>query len=433
MVLPPGPTLSAEEQTFEWFARPYAFLRHCAKHHGDPFTLDFKGLGKHIFFSSPKAIQEIFGGDPDVMLAGEGNAVIRPFLGTMSLLQLDGAPYTRHRKMMLPAFHPKQIAGFAESMREVANETLDGWTVGGTFSVHTAMLDVSLEIILHAVFGTRDPRRHDRMKALMVTLLDAVNFSTYIHPDETGTAGRAAWDRFLTRKQALDVELMAEIEDNRRQPHPNCVLGLLVQAKDDAGVGMSDGELRDELMTLLIAGHETTATALSWAFYWLLRPEGKSLTPLLAELQTDGNWLELPYLDAVVKETLRIHPVIPIVSRKLARPARIADLDLPEGAHVVPCIYLTHHRKEIYPKPDSFLPERFLEKRFTPFEYLPFGGGIRRCLGMGFGQAEMKIVLATVLKRYRLKLEEGAIVRPVRRSVVIGPSGGTRVTVLERL
>lgn len=433
MMLPSGPALSAEEQTFEWFARPYAFLRHCAKQHGDPFTLDFKGLGKHIFFSNPAAIAEIFGAEADVMLAGEGNAVIRPFLGKHSILQLDGAPYLRHRKMILPAFHPKRLESFASAMREVAEGALDEWPVGETFSVHQQMLHVSLEIILRAVFGTRDPQRHARMKALMSTLLDAVGFSTYIRPDESEAAGNAAWERFLAKSKALDIELFAEIADHRARPEGQSVLRLLLEAKDDKGVGLSDEELRDELVTLLIAGHETTATALSWAFYWILRPESNVLPRLVEELATPRDSLDLPYLDAVVKETLRIHPVIPVVSRKLGRATRIAGLDLPEGVHVVPCIYLTHHRKDLYPKPDSFLPERFLERRFTPFEYLPFGGGIRRCIGMGFGQAEMKIVLSTVLRRYRLKLEEGTVVRPVRRSVVIGPSGGTRVTVLERL
>jgi cytochrome P450 len=434
MPLPPGPALSPEEQTFHWFSRPYAFLKQCAQRYGETFTLEFKGLGKHILFSSPEAIQEIFSGDAEVFHAGEGNAIIRPFLGSHSLLMLDGPEYRRHRKLMLPAFHPKRIAEFGSMMDEVAARKVAAWKPGVPFSAHARMLDISLEIILRTVFGMNDPERFRKMKDLLVTLLEAVSFSTIIHaPEEAGGASFSAWERFSERREKLESLLRAEIAAHRAAEQGG-VLSLLLAEGDAENAPLTDDELRDELVTLLIAGHETTATALAWAFYWIhadAEVKQRLVTELDAVTGTGAARIEallaLPYLDAVVKETLRIRPVIPVVSRKLAAGATVEGREYPAGTHLVPCIYLAHHRKATFPKPEVFRPERFLERHFTPFEYLPFGGGVRRCLGMGFGQSEMKIVLANALQKFSFRLADESGVRPVRRSVVVAPSGGVKL------
>ncbi len=441
--LPQGLDLSPEEQTFHWFSRPYAFLKQCAQRYGDTFTLEFKGLGKHVVFSDPASIQEIFSGDPEVFHAGEGNAIIKPFLGTSSLLLLDGAGYKRHRKLMLPAFHPKRVDLYAGMIQEISDRNVAAWTTGLPFSIHARMLEVSLEIILRVVFGA-DSDRLVKMKEQLVSLLEAVNFSTLIHtPAETESGPWSAWERFRQKMRTLELLIREELAVHRGSPAGRSdVLTLLLKEGDAENAPLTDDELRDELVTLLIAGHETTATALSWAFHWVnFVPEARrllvdELDALNAKKLRGGEYLDalqaLPYLDACVKETLRITPVIPVVSRRLTRPATIGGIAYAEGTHLMPCIYLVHHRKELYPSSDTFRPERFLERRFSQFEYLPFGGGVRRCLGMSFGHAEMKIILASAFTRFTLQLETAAPARPVRRSVVVAPSGGVRVLATSR-
>lgn len=433
--LPPGPALAPEEQTFLWFSKTYAFLDRCAGEFGDTFTLEFKGLGTHVFFSHPSAIHDIFNGDPGIFRAGEGNAFIRPFLRDHSLLTMDGAPYARHRKMILPAFQPQKVSGHAALMREIASEAISHWKTNEAFSALAALLPLTLDVILRAIFGPPSERLAE-MRRLLVPLLDAASF-TPLASGDTATAGspQRAWEKFQSSLKALDALFAEELAAQRKAPAPGTLVAMLIAARDDEGRGLSDEELRDEIVTLVLAGHETTATSLAWALYWVLgdtRVERKLKEEVRAASDNVAEWLALPYLDAVVKETLRINPVIPFVSWRLAGDATVAGIELPSGVHVVPCIYLTHRRSSLYPEPESFRPERFLERKFTPYEYYPFGGGVRRCIGMGFGLTEMKVVLAEILRRLEMRVESDGKMHPVRRSVVVAPAGGARVVVYSK-
>jgi len=439
--LPPGPNLSPDEQTFQWFSRPYDFLKECAECYGDAFTLEFKSLGKHVLFSHPSAIQQIFAGDVHTFHAGEGNSVIRPFLGKHSLLQLDGDAYMRHRKLMLPAFHPGKMNAYGVIMKETVERLTDSWKIGEPFSLQTPLLEISLEIILRVVFGvSAESPRFVQMKQVLVTLLDAVSFSTQVTPASEEPAQWNPWERFREKSALLDQIFSEEIEERRAgKKTGDDVLTMLLSARDEENAPFSDAELRDELVTLLLAGHETAATAMSWAIYWVhymsdVHHRLVSEIDSIAEKFDVETILELRYLDAVIKETLRIYPVIPVVSRRLQKPVEITGFLIDSGVHVVPCIYLVHHRKDLYPNPDTFRPERFFERRYSPYEYLPFGGGIRRCLGMAFGQTEMKIMLALILKNFTMQLADEGIARPrpVRRSVVVVPSGGTKIILTAR-
>ncbi len=435
--LPSGPEIPPEEQTFQWFSRPFAFMQECKKRYGDAFTLEFKGLGKHIFFSHPDAIQQVFKGDPEVFYAGEGNAILRPFLGECSLLLLDACPHMQHRKIMSPAFHGDRMRAYGKLMKKVVESALSFYELNQTFNVHSLMLDISLEIILQSVFGEECTRISD-MKTLLVPLLDSASFSTLVSvPDKSDSGLWHAWEKFRTRSSQLDVLIFAEITERRGNAtlKNEDILSLLLASHSDVGK-FSDIELRDEIVTLLLAGHETTATALTWAFYWIHCTPGVQET-LISELDFYGtdekldSLHQLSYLDAVVKETLRIYPVIPVVSRRVQVPVKILEFTIDAGMQITPCIYLTHHREDLYPDPGSFKPERFLERRFTPHEYLPFGGGVRRCIGMAFGLTEMKIVIATILKRYSLELLENKPVVPVRRTVTIAPAGGVKMRLIK--
>ena len=441
--LPPGPSLSAENQTFAWFSRPYAFMQECAEQFGETFTLEFKGLGKHVLFSHPTAIQQIFNGDPAQFYAGEGNGILKPFLGEQSLLILDGNQHTKHRKLISPAFHGQFIKMYFQQMTKATLEITDSWKVNSQLTMHACMLDISLEIILRGLFGTAEQSRLVQMKKLLVPLLDFAGFSTEVSAAADESSGPwNAWQKFRTRSKELDELIYAELSSRKTAVQSEStestidMLSILLKASQEAEEPMTDLELRDELVTLLLAGHETTATALSWALYWIHHTAGVK-ERLIDELETipfeiDSDVLnKLPYLDAVIKETLRIYPVIPVVSRKIQSPVTIMNYEIPAGVQVTPCIYLSHHRKELFPDPDLFKPERFLEKRFTPYEYFPFGGGVRRCIGMAFGMIEMKVVLAIILKRFSLELNEKGPIRPVRRTVTIVPAGGVRMKIVQ--
>ncbi len=446
--LPIGPELTPDEQTFAWFSRPYVFLDECAKKYGDTFTLNFKGLGEHVFFSHPDAIQEIFAGDPAVFYAGQGNSIIKPFLGNDSLLILDGPNHARHRKMMGAAFHGQKMKPYLKLMIESTQYIISKIEVDTELTIHSLMLDISLEIILRALFGTRNPERFKQMKELLVPLLDFAGFSTLVStPDTQSSNPRDPWVQYQRRSKELDRLLFEEVAEHKTilgnpatstsHEDDQSILGVLLAQTSETGQGFTDPELRDELVTLLLAGHETTATVLTWAFYWIHSTEG--VRPLLMQElntlsgKTDSETLsKLSYLDGVVKESLRIFPVIPVVSRKLQQSVTIAGINLPAEIQVTPCIYLVHHREELYPEPKRFNPERFVTKRYAPHEFLPFGGGARRCIGMAFGMLEMKTVLSLILSQIQLELTDQSPVRPVRRTVTVSPSGGVRMKVKEK-
>lgn len=334
---------------------------------------------------------------------------------------------------------------YGQLICDITEQVMNCWKVGEPFALRPSMQEISLRVILSTVFGLHEGERFDQIRKLLTSLLDTVSSplsSTLLFfPSLQKDWGPLSpWGRFLRLHQQIDQLLYAEIQERREQVDPNRddILSLLLGARDKVGQPMTDEELRDELMTLLFAGHETTASALAWALYWIDHlPEVQD--KLLHELDTLANSADpstiarLPYLSAVCSETLRIYPIaLSSFGRILKSPMEIMGYQFEPGTMLVPSIYLTHHLEDIYPEPKRFKPDRFLERQFSPYEYLPFGGGNRRCIGLAFAQFEMKLVLATILSRCELKLVGLRPVKPTRRGLTLAPPGSMRMVVTQR-
>jgi len=443
--LPPGPTSPPLLQVLRWVQWPLPFLDECAQAFGETFTLRFPSAPPIVMFSDPDAIKTIFTGDEEDLRAGEANYRLEPILGKHSLLILDGREHLRERRLLQPPFHGDRMLAYGVVMRDIAAAAVDRWPTGRPFAVHPEMQGVTLDVILRTVFGVDEgPAKRELRAALLALLNLGANPQLLLAAQQSsngkGGNGASPAMRFTTARERVDRLLFAEIAARRQADvtHRADILSLLVQATYEDGRPLEDRALRDELMTILLAGHETTATALAWAVSHILaHPEVR--TRILDELHETGpapldpqRVTRLEYLDAVCRETLRLTPIIPLVGRRLTRPMRIAGIDLPAGAVAAPCIYLAHRRPERWPEPERFRPERFLESKPTPYEFLPFGGGVRRCLGMAFALVEMKIVLGEVLTRVELHAAPGYQVRVVRRSVTLAPSEGMPVMIESR-
>jgi len=442
--LPPGPSLPAAVQTAYWVKRPLPFLHRAHEQFGDVFTVRLLGIGPLVMVAAPDAIKTIFTGSSDVLLAGEGNSPLAPFVGKNSLLILDREPHLRQRRLLLPPFHGERMQAYGRVMRELADEALDRWPVGTPFSVQPSMQSITLEVILRTVFGLEEGARKRRLATTLTTLLNAMltpgmMFFGLVHFD----AFRLAPFLPVSKMKAdMDAQIYEEIAHARRDPklaERTDVLAMMLNARDEDGRAMSDVELRDELVTLLVAGHETTATALSWTIERIAtHPEVLAkIEDELAKVVGDGplepeHLAKLEYLDAVVKESLRTRAILPIVVRRLDAPFTIDGLEIPKGVRLAPCIWLAHHRPESFPDPQRFLPERFLGKKVDPYAWFPFGGGVRRCIGMAFALYEMKTVLATMLLRVRYRLKEARALEIVRRSLTLAPERGTEIVVVEK-
>lgn len=327
------------------------------------------------------------------------------------------------------------MRAYGAAMQAIATQVCQTWPRHQPFIMRTATQEMTLRVILRTVFGIDENERFRRLRQLLDTMLHVFDTPLgsshlFLSSLQKDLGPWSLWGKFLRRRQEINDLLLAEIQERRHQPLGEDILSLLLAAQDEQGQPMADIELRDELMTLLFAGHETTASALAWAFYWIHKvPEVQ--TKLLAELSditssTDPNEIaKLPYLSAVCSETLRMYPlVIFTFGRILKQPMQIMGYNLPPGGMLSPCIYLLHHREDLYPNSKIFRPERFLERQFSPYEYIPFGGGNRRCLGYAFALFEMKLILATVLKQTTLKLADQRSIKPVRRGITFTPAGG---------
>jgi cytochrome P450 len=403
---------------------PDRLLDECYAKHGDFFRFETPLERTLCVTADPEVIKQVFRGDPKVFHAGEGNAVLAPLVGPFSTLILDEAEHLRHRKMLLPPFHGERMRTYADTMRDVAERHVARWPKDEPFSAIDSMQAITLEVIQRTVFGIDQADRLAHVGHLLRRILDpAANrwwmLLLMLTPYEWGP--RSPWGQFRKRVREADVAVYEEIRARRADPDAaerGDVMSLLLQARDEDGEPLSDREMRDELVTLLVAGHETTATSLAWTLERLVHhPE------VLAKLQDDEGG---EYLDAVVKESLRLRPVIPAVARKLMEPVELGGYRLPAGAFVVPSIYLTQRRADIYPDPLAFKPERFIDNPPSNTEYLPFGGGVRRCLGASFAQFEMKIVLQTILRNARLRAP-GEPETITRRSITFAPSDGGRI------
>jgi cytochrome P450/predicted unusual protein kinase regulating ubiquinone biosynthesis (AarF/ABC1/UbiB family) len=437
--LPPGPASPPFLQAMRWVQWPVPFLDECARTFGETFTVRLPMSPPIVMFSHPDAIKTIFTGDHEDLRAGEANYRLEPILGKHSLLTLDGTEHLQERRLVQPPFHGDRMLAYGSVMRDIALDAVERWPIGSAFAVHPEMQGITLDVILRTVFGLDEGPAKRELRAALIELL-AVGSNPQLLLAAQQSNGDSPALRISTARGRVDRLLFAEIAARRGADVSGRgdVLSLLVQARDEDGSRLDDQALRDELITMLLAGHETTATALAWAICHVLADD-RVHARVLDELRAAGGAAadpqqvaRLEYLDAVCRETLRLTPIVPLVGRRLTRPMTIGGVDLPAGVVASPCIYLAHRRPERWPEPERFRPERFLESKPTPYEFLPFGGGVRRCVGMAFALVEMKIVLAAVLSRVELRAAPGYQVRVVRRSVTLAPSEGMPVVVERR-
>jgi cytochrome P450 family 110 len=426
--------MSQVAQTLAWLARPYDFLRRCAEEVGDSFTLDLGSHGLYAIVSHPEDVRAVFTASPEIAHAGEGNGILGALLGPRSLLLLEEDAHLRERKLLLPPFHGKSVDSIVGAIAEIAEDAARVLGPGREVVLQEVMARVSLSAIRRAVFGSVrvDTELDDALRAF----LDDPKFNLALigHLRDQGAFDPIAWRRFQTVLERIDTAVLSAIHAARRDGCDG-MLGMLVAARDEHGKPLEDAHLRDQIVTLVVTGYETTATALAWAFYWI-HADPEVLATARAEARAAGpvrdarSLGQLRYLDSVCRESLRIRPVLPIVARKLHAPLALRDRTLPAGITVAPCSYLAHHRTEAFVEPDRFFPGRFLEREPTPYEYFPFGGGARRCLGMTLALTEMRVVLATFLARCDLRPVDMENVKAVRRSVTVAPRGGVRMEVL---
>jgi cytochrome P450 len=419
-------------QTLGWGARPLPFMERCRERYGDLFTLRIRNEFTWVFLSDPEDIKQVFTGDPNVLRAGEGNQVLEPVVGSRSVLLLDGPEHMTHRKLMLPPFHGERMQRYEDLMVQIARANIAQWPLGEPFALMERMQALTLEIIMRAVFGITEAARLEHVRELLRGMIEWTTDPRRLAMLALLGPARIGRNRLFRRvMDPVDEAMLEEIRRRRAEPdlaEREDILSLLIAARYEDGSQMSDEDLRDELMTLLVAGHETTATSLSWAMERLLRHPEKLERLRVEAVAGDGE----DYLDAVIKETLRLRPVLPIVLRKLSQPMELGGYTLPAGVAVAPCIYLMHRREDIYPNACAFLPERFLERPAGTYTWIPFGGGVRRCLGASFAQLEMKRVLQTIVREVQLCAAEPASERVVRRSITLNPQHGARVIVLKR-
>jgi cytochrome P450 len=397
--------------------------------YGDLFTVKMTGFGTGVYVVDPQAIRELFTGDQSDLLAGEANSFLEPVLGPHSVLVLDGPEHLRQRKLLLPPFQGSRVAGFREVIREVAEREVARWRPGDRLVLRDRMRALTFEVICRVVFGVTEPDRVERLRAALVAVIDSHPIYMVSRAARADLGPLSPGRRFSRRLRAADALLYEEIARRRREPdleeRPD-VLSLLLRARDEDGQPMTDAELRDELFTMLGAGHETTATGLAFAFELLLHNPG-ALSRLREEISADAGDV---YLDAVVKETLRLRPVIDAAERTLTMPRTVAGWELPAGVKVYPGIVLVHLREDLYPRAHEFRPERFVEGGAESYSWLPFGGGIRRCIGAALAQAEMAEVLRVAVSAVELRPMRDRP-DPVRlRGITLAPRHGVEVEVV---
>ena len=418
-------------QTVLWVLRTDRFVAAARRRYGDVFTIRLPFNGGIVQVCDPDGVRAIFGADPEVARAGEANVVLEPLLGKRSVLLLDGREHLRQRKLMLPAFHGERMQGYADVIESIAQRAVRTWPTGTVFALRPAMQAITLDVILRAVFGADEGDELDTLRARIVDVLDLPTQLSLLPGLRHRLGGHSPWARFVNARDRLDVEIMALIARRRAEvaaaTQRDDILSLLLRARDEQGEAMTDRELRDELLTMLVAGHETTATALAWFFELILRHPA-ALRRLEAELRDGGT----EFLDAAIKETMRLRPTVPVVARVLHRDLEVMGWRLPAGSAVAANILGVHSNERVYPRAREYRPERFVATRADTFAWLPFGGGVRRCLGASFATQEMRIVVTVVLRNLRLRHATGRPERMMRRAVTMVPRHGARVVAQRR-
>jgi cytochrome P450 len=426
VALPPGPRAPGFVNVARFARRPLDVLLAWQARYGNVFRVRYTGFGEGVYVAEPEEIRRLFSGDQSDLHAGEANAVLEPLLGPRSVLVLDGPEHLRQRRLLSPPFQGSRVAAFREVVRDATERELAGWVPGREIVLRERMRAVTFDVISRAVFGVTDPVR---VAQLRHALLGVVETSVLLlaEPLRADLGPLSPGGRLKRRLAVADALLHEEITRRRAEPdlaERTDVLSLLLCARDEEGRPMTDGELRDELFTMLAAGHETTATALAFTFDLLLRDPAA-----LARLQDELAGGDDAYVDAVVKESLRLRPIIDAAERTLKAPRTIAGWDLPAGCKVYPAIALVHHREDLYPEAASFRPERFLDGGAESYTWLPFGGGIRRCIGAALAQAEMAEVLRVVVPRVRLRPLREHADPVVLRGITMSPKHGVPVAV----
>ncbi|MEM7715172.1 MAG: cytochrome P450 [Cyanobacteria bacterium P01_A01_bin.68] len=432
------------QQKYEWIAKPIEFMEKAVKQYPDIFTSKVRGAKKPIIFANhPQVIQEILTNDRKKFKApGDINQFLEPFVGDYSVMLLDGESHKRQRQLLMPPFHGERMQAYGELICSLTEKVFDRLSLSDEiFTARNVMAEISLSVMLQAVFGLYEGERYQQIKHRIIGMLDLFNsplglgfLSFPFLQKDLGNWN--PWGYFLRQREQLDNLLYTEIRERRASlDNSNRVdiLSLLMSATDTQGNSLTDKELRDELITLLIAGYETTATSMSWALYWIYRTP-KVQEKLQQELDNLGenpdpiSISNLPYLTAVCNESLRLYPtVLATFLRTVQEPCNLLGYDIEPGTSIWGCIYLLHHREDLYPDSKQFKPERFLERQFSPYEFMPFGGGVRRCIGYALAQFEMKLVLATVVSGYKLALADNQPEKTQRRGVTLAPAGGVKM------
>jgi cytochrome P450 len=447
MAFPPGPRTPAIFALLQWMARPTETFEKGFREYGDIYSVKNPLLGREVVVCHPELIKQIFTGDPEVFHAGEANKALGPFVGSRSVLLLDGKEHHRERKLLLPPFHGERLAVYGGVMRDITERAIQEWPIGEPFSLLPRMQRITFDVILETVFGVHEGEDLEALRGRLLALLDKAQSPLgmlWLLPAFQRDLGPlTGWASLKRTLNAADETIYAIIARARSAtagaggsgaPRRNDVLSMLLAAVDEQGQPMSDEELRDELITLLLAGYETTATALSWAVEEIVRrPEvHRRILDEVGSAPADrGHQDPLPYLDATIKEVLRLRPITPLLGRRLTAPITLRGYDIPAGTYVIPCVYLVQRHPDFWEAPGELRPERFLDQKPDPYAWIPFGGGARRCIGILFALYEMRVVLATLLSRVRLSLPDRPA-KVVLRSFMFAPSGGPRVIIEER-
>jgi cytochrome P450 len=435
--LPPGPSYPAAIQAIGFWTRPFAFLRQCRERYGKRFTIRLPAAPPFVMLTDPAEVKQVFTAPPDVLRPGEGARVLEPVVGANSVILLDEGAHMSQRKLMLPAFHGERMERLAGLMEEVTAEELAALPRDVPVALHPRMQDLTLKIVLRAVFGLEPGPRFEALRGRLQTMLEFGDRPiSLMPPPKDSLAAKVAervgpFARFVRNQEEVDELLFGLIAERRAEgdgAERNDVLAMLLEARHEDGSPMSEQEIRDELLTLLVAGHETTATTLAWAFERLAR-EPLVLARLIEEVDGEDD----AYLTATIQETLRTRPVLPNAAPRLVvQPIEVGGWDYPTGCSLVANGYLIHHDPEIYPDPFAFRPDRFLDEPPGTYTWIPFGGGRRRCLGASFAMLEMKIVLREALRTLALQPGERAEVAR-RRNITVRPSNGATAVVSERV
>ncbi len=438
--LPNGSQAPQWLQKIQWISNPLGYMDAAKQSYGDIFNAPVIGNDSCLLFvSHPQALQQIFSSHNNQFIAPP-NRLLQPVVGDRSIFVLEGDRHRKERKLLMPPFHGDRMLSYGKRICELTEKAMCQLLPSQIFTARTLMQEISLEVILNVVFGLYEGERFCQLKESIVILLNEfrspfTSGSLFFPSLQKDLGAWSPWGSFLRKQQQINNLLFAEIKERRQQHDASRtdVLTLLLQAQDEDGEAMTEEQLRDELMTLLIAGHETTATAVAWALYWVHRSPNVH-NQVLHELEALGTnqdpmeIVRLPYLTAVCYEALRIYPIAMLtVPRAVKEPVELMGYQLQPGTRLYGCIYLTHRREDLYPEPAQFKPERFLERQFTPYEFYPFGGGIRRCIGEALALFEMKLVLATMMSRYQMTLASQKPEIPKRRGVTLAPGTGVKL------